>query len=198
MNSSDSIVKKYTKLVVKYGLSYRTLDWGSQQSQQLRFKILSEIAPLEGTSILDVGCGLCDFYQYLLNQGINVDYHGIDITPNMVKKAQQRFPDADIELKNIVSSSDSQNYDYVVASGIFYLLPSTRHVEDIIKAMFSVARLGVAFNSLSDWGGDVEEGELVLTPEKTVSYCKNMTKLISLRHEYMPHDFTMFLYKEMV
>ncbi len=198
MNPSDSIVEKYTKLVGKYGLSYRTLDWGSQKSQQLRFKILSEIAPLEGTSVLDVGCGLCDFYEYLQNKGINANYYGIDITPNMVKKAQQRFPGVTIELKDIVLSNDLPSFDYVVASGIFYLLPSVRHVEDIIKAMFSVARLGVAFNSLSDWGGEGEKGELVLTPEKTVTYCKSMTKQISLRHDYMPHDFTMFLYKEMV
>src|SRR5688572_31025014 len=55
----------YDALVARHGLSHKALDWGSRDSQELRFSVLAAIADLRGCSVLDVGCGLADFCAFL-------------------------------------------------------------------------------------------------------------------------------------
>lgn len=193
------IADKYSKLLEKHGTSHRSIDWGSRESQYLRFKILCEIGDLQGKRILDVGCGLCDFYQYLIEQDIDVEYYGIDITQKMVDKARERFGDLHIELRDIVKQPLAEKYDYVFSSGIFYLLPEESHVEELISTMHHVANIGLAFNSLSSWGPHKEKAELYLNPYETIKYChQHLSNRVVLRHDYMPHDFTVYLYKPIV
>lgn len=87
----------YSALVEKYGINVKSLDWGSRESQELRFKILSQLTDLNAKSILDVGCGLGDLYGWLEKNNIKTNYKGIDITPKMIEKAKERFINTDFE-----------------------------------------------------------------------------------------------------
>ena len=59
----------FSELNGKYGVDARALDWGSRESQQLRFKVLSEVRMPASASILDVGCGQGDLYLWLQREG---------------------------------------------------------------------------------------------------------------------------------
>jgi hypothetical protein len=34
------------------------------------------------------------------------------------------------------------------------------------------------------------------SPEEMFGYAKSLTKFVRLRHDYLPHHFTLYLYKE--
>lgn len=191
----------YTRLIGRYGIDPRALDWGGPESQRLRFAVLAGIGPLEGATILDVGCGQGDFYGWLLETGVRVDYHGIDITPGMVETARDRFPGGRFEVRNPLESPlDEGSYDYVFASGVFYLRQHEplAFLRRIVEAMFAGCRSGIAFNSLSAWAPQKDEGEFYADPLDVLAYCRALSPRMVLRHDYHPRDFSILLYKDLV
>jgi ubiquinone/menaquinone biosynthesis C-methylase UbiE len=196
---NKTVVAKYSRLLSRYHLECRALDWGSRESQELRFAILCQIGPLSGSSVLDVGCGLADFYHYLQAQGIEVEYTGYDLTPAMIDAARRRFPKIRLEVRDLMATADtSSRFDYVVASGIFYLrrIEPQAYLETMVRQMFGLCRRGVAFNTLSAAASRQQSGEFYAQPGETLTRCLKITPRVVLRHDYLPHDFTVYLYRE--
>src|SRR5262245_18456396 len=98
----ESTVAYFTRLVERHGTDPRALDWGSRESQRLRFAVLAGVGPLGGASVLDVGCGQGDLLDWLRESGIDAQYAGVDITPPMVEVARRRFPGASFEVRNLL------------------------------------------------------------------------------------------------
>ena len=44
----SSTANRFSQLFIEHGVSHKSLNWGSREGQQLRFKILAEIGDLEG------------------------------------------------------------------------------------------------------------------------------------------------------
>ena len=121
-NDNERNIKFYSSLIKKFGHNYNSLNWGSEKSQIKRFEVLASIGIKSNDKILDVGCGLSDFYSWLEKNIPSVDYHGIDLTFEMVKGSKKKYPHLLIENKTIFEiTANDPIYDYVVASGIFYL-----------------------------------------------------------------------------
>lgn len=188
----------YEGLLAQHGISHRSLNWGTVVSQQRRFRALADLADLNGTSVLDVGCGLGDFWVWLSSRQVPVDYTGIDLTPAMVEKARERLPARRFIVATPESMPDVELFDYVVASGIFYLqtIEPEQYFRSTITQMFALARRGIAFNSLSTWAAQVDAGEFYADPLRTVEFCRTLSPWVVLRHDYLPHDFTVYIYKE--
>lgn len=190
----------FTDLVKKHGSNYKSVNWGSIDSQELRFKKLIEIGNLEKKSILDVGCGIGDMFSYIQKNKINLEYCGVDITPKMIELCKERFPQNKNQFKCmdiLTLDNASIQYDYVLASGIFYLL-----IEDpldialeLIHKMFTFSRKGLAFNSLSSWSKKLEDTEFYMDPIELLQRLKNYYSKIVFVHNYHPSDFTIYLYK---
>jgi ubiquinone/menaquinone biosynthesis C-methylase UbiE len=189
----------YANLVRKHGLAPQALDWGSRQSQELRFQVLTGIANLSGASVLDVGCGLADLLAYLQTQGVDVQYKGIDLNAEGIVLARQRFPQHTFEVGNLLEERLAEaSFDYVFASGIFYLrqVQPVPFLDAMVRAMFGLCRRGVAFNTLSTRAACREAGEFYADPHKVLDLCWQLTPRVVLRHDYLPHDFTVYLYKD--
>lgn len=189
----------YTRRYEQYGDSYKTLDWGNQEGQWLRFKILAEIGDISNSSILDVGCGLGHFVDWLEEQQITAQYTGLDLTSTLVTAAQKRHPHhqfitGDIQSEQILQD---QSFDYVFASGVF----STYHKnafgfqKSIINRLWSFSQCGIAFNSLSVWAENKEAGEYYADPFIVADFCRLISPWVVLRHDYHPRDFTIYLTK---
>ena len=189
----------YDALVARHGLSHKALDWGSRDSQELRFSVLAAIADLRGRSVLDVGCGLADFCEFLRARGIEVDYTGVDLSPAMVAKAAERFPGVRLVAGNILECElPAQGYDYVLASGIFTFLRGAEAEATawrLIERLHGLARRACGFNSLSTWARERDPGEFQLDPAATLARCRELGEGVVLRHDYLAHDFTVYLYK---
>lgn len=195
--SNDDLenIHRYSDLHRKYGNDYRALNWGSKESQQKRFQVLAEIGISSGDSILDVGCGFGDFYDWLNSYFVNITYSGIDITPTMVEAASRRYPGISFQKCDIFDLPIDRKFDYIVASGIFVYREQDpeRYMFETIETMWKLAKKGVAFNSLSCWSENKEENEYYADPLNILSFCKKFTRYIVLRHDYHPGDFTVYM-----
>jgi SAM-dependent methyltransferase len=195
---NQRIVDFYSGLLRKYDGEPRAVDWGSRDSQALRFSVLAQIGRLEGATVLDVGCGLGDLLDYFREKNLSVDYTGYDLTPEMIQSARRRFPQQRFETRDLLlDRQPSALFDYVLASGIFYL----RHTEPMlylatmVRRMFAACRKGVAFNTLSSMATEPTPGEFYAEPAQVLKACLGITPRVAIRHDYLPHDFTVYLYK---
>lgn len=64
-NNQSAQVGYYTRSVQAHGNSLQAVGWGSTESQETRFRVLTEIGLHPTSSILDVGCGMGGLYGYL-------------------------------------------------------------------------------------------------------------------------------------
>lgn len=194
-----NLISFYDKNVKEFkNDSIRSVAWGSRKSQEKRFEVLSQIADLKGKSVLDVGCGFGDFYDWLKRKYGAISYTGFDITPSMVEMAFKRHPDADFNVQNILElNKNFKSYDYVFASGIFNRKISKHEafITDTINKMFDLCRKGIAFNIMSIRADFMEREEYYADPGKLINICLSLSSKVILRHDYMPHDFTVCIYK---
>ncbi|MBS0185076.1 MAG: class I SAM-dependent methyltransferase [Proteobacteria bacterium] len=189
--------KNYTSKLNEYysdsynaSMDHKKVKWGSQESQFLRFKILSEISNLFfESSILDYGCGIGTFLEFLIQHHYSGSYTGYDILPSMLEIAQKKYKD-----HLFTSSIHRKSFDFVIASGIFTIADSKMMHEEIQK-MYQISQKGVAFNCLSSFASQQEKGEFYANPLKTLEFCFNLTPKVVLKHHYLPHDFTIYMYK---
>ncbi len=191
----------YEEALEKYGVDYRSLHWSSIRTQLARFEVLYDIGPYSGCSILDIGCGLGDFYQYLKERAEGFSYMGYDISPKMVESAEKRFPEAGFMVRDILESQpEPESFDYVVASGTFNIRVKEHDafLKDMISAMYRACKKGIGFNLLerrpNEWFNDGLYYSA--NPEEVISFCHTLSSLSEVKIGYLPDDFTIFLYKE--
>lgn len=121
-NHFDAIAGEYDRWKQRAHYYYRSLQ-----------QALSDLIP-PGSSVLEVGCGTGDVLASLQpSMGL-----GSDLSAEMVKRAQEKFPYLNF-VQNDISASPvtEQPYDYVVAADVF------EHVSDI-KAAFRNMRSSLA------------------------------------------------------
>jgi SAM-dependent methyltransferase len=188
----------YSDLVQRFGHDPRACDYGRAESQQAKFRVLSECTDFRGLSVLDVGCGFADFADFLAQRYEGVRYTGVDITPAMIEHARTRHPGVELEVGNLLDLDPTRQYDVVTANGIFYLLGDRAGelMRVFVQRMWDMARVGVAFNSLSAWAQDQEAGEFYADPAATLSFCRELTPRLTLRHDYHRRDFTVYMYRD--
>ena len=192
----DAIGAYYDRLVAEHGHSHRAADNGRAESQQIKFRVLSDVMPLAGKNVLDVGCGFADYADYLAQRFPGVGYTGVDLSQAMVNGAQRAHPGLAVRRLNILHD-DPGRFDVVTANGIFYLLGAQAPdlMRDLVARMFALCREAVAFNSLSTWAPDPEASEFYADPAETLAFCRTLTPRVTLRHDYHTRDFTVYLYR---
>lgn len=195
----NSLIMFYDKKVKRYGDEICSVAWGSRRSQRRRFEVLTQIADLNGASVLDIGCGLGDFYNWLIRRYKKICYTGIDITDSMIDIASSKYKKAKFEIKNILDLKRSSGfYDYVFASGIFNrkVQGHEKYVKSVIRHMFHLAKKGMAFNVMSSKADFKNMSEYYADAGEILDFCLTLSRKVILRHDYMTHDFTVYLYKD--
>lgn len=190
----DRLRRHYAPLVAQHGDSHRAVDWGSAQSQQKRFHVLLEAADHRHARILDVGCGVGHLVDHLQAHDFAGRYLGIDLVPEMTAAAARRHPGWEFRTVTAIGEAVDFAPDLVVASGLFTFADETM-LQDTVCALFATTRRAVAFNSLSNWMGGGEPGEFHADPVRVLEFCRTLTPRVVLRHDYLPHDFTIYLYR---
>lgn len=187
----------YMDLLTRHGsYSPKALSWNNEFTQFTRFKVLSEIGNLSDKSILDVGCGFGDLYFFLAQKFKNFSYLGIDIIPEMIGQAKIKYPKAKFKVSDL-DGIRSGRFDYVLASGILSLkiLNYRKRYFREIEKMFSACRAGVAFNMLNYEGHPDNETFIAWKKEEVRDFCRILTSKVKLIDDYLPQDFTVYLYR---
>ena len=196
-NEQTSTATHYRQLLAEHGDSFKALNWGSEAGQLLRFEILAGVGDLRGSAVLDVGCGLAHFADWLERRGIGVDYTGLDLVPALLEAAATRRPDLRLVQGSILDSDvlQGERFDYVFASGVFATYEAG--AESVLRAsvarMWELARKGVAFNALSAQASDREPGEYHADPVAVLAFCRTLAPRAQLIEGYHPRDFTIHL-----
>ncbi len=129
--------------------SFGALGWKSMESQTKRFEVIASAWNLNGTSILDVGCGYGDLKEYLDQRFTGFHYTGIDQQPEFIAEAKQIYINSPHTyfFQTDFNQADFPKVDYVVASGsLSYRSANTHFVNEMIAKMYSTAHCGIAFN----------------------------------------------------
>ena len=189
------IVQYYQGLLNDHGPSTLVADASTIENQRIRYEVLAEMADYNGKSILDVGCGLGWFAEYLSWKFVNVKYTGVDISPLLIEQAQKLYPHQQFMCADIVEDQ-LPNHDIVVCNGIFYLLQWTpyKYMFDIIRRGYEIANEAVLFTSLN--GHDVShKGEFWARPDLVLGFVMDLCPKVVLRADYLPQDFACVLRK---
>ena len=198
--AKDEIVKDFfNKLVEKHGYSPKSLAYSGEKSQKIKFNIVTEVGIEDNCSVLDVGCGFGDYFNYLKQQGIkNVKYCGIDISNKIVDFAKEKNSLVNVIQGNVLDLSDDEKYDYVISLGFNCVKTGTNWetLTQVLDKMWKLSKKGIAYNAVSTFSETSPRKIYFVSPAKVIDYIMtNLTYKVVFRHDYMPHDFTIFAYK---
>ena len=191
----------HNKMKSEHGFSPKAL-WGSKNSQEIRFDILTKcILPTdEKIKVLDVGSGLGHLYGYLLEKGFDIDYTGLEINKEFVEQSQKTFPDGKFILGDI-DQLDLQNtmYDYCFASGIYNLGIKRETQEAFVndfKSIIKATRLAYGVNFLSSKSQNQDSISVYHDPCDIIALIQDqITNNYEVFHNYLSNDFTITIYK---
>lgn len=188
--------ERYGGRLEKLGPVIRTLGWDTKENQWKRFAGGVELLDLTGKSIVDIGCGLGDFFEFLKEKNIKIaSYTGIDISEGLISAAQKKHPDGAFECRNILlTHSKTKLADVGFAFGVFNFnfkeKPNNyEYAQDFIKNAYSLCKEALVVDMLSDCiFGDYPKEDFVFyyKPEKILKFALTLTDNVILRHDSQP------------
>lgn len=207
------IINHYEKCFKKFGDTARGVDWTKEDQVDIRYQVMLEITnfykkPYDNKkkiSILDFGCGLSHFYEYLNKNDLNhIDYTGLEISKIFFEESKKKYP------KNIYIYGDilkddnllNKTYDYIISNGVFTEKKNLTYdymfdyLEKMIVSMFKSCTKGMAFNLMSkqvDW--EVETLFHVPIDDIANLLTKKITRNFIVRNDYGLYEYTVYVYK---
>ena len=199
MSKKKEIGRHYEPRLRQLTESFEILDWASRSSQEARFAVLVDNVDLPGKSLLDVGCGLGDLWDYLRRRRIACEYLGVDILETMVQAARVRHPEARFEQADIFSHDlfEPGSFDTVFCSGAFNLNlgNNLEFLPQAIARMCRLARRHVVFNLLHRRATAEADKYFYHDPDHVRSLLTSPTCQVRIIDNYLPNDFTVICLK---
>ena len=193
-----SVQDYYDKAAKQFGNSIDAVGWFSTDSQVIRFRQFLELGDLSNSTVLDVGSGLGDFFDFISFQSPS-QYLGIDVSSQMIKLASKRYPSATFLHTDIFNLSDARRFDYVISSGI-YSLKHDRPLDFLamhLHQCWQRATKGIGFNLLSATTDKENQDPTFhyyhIRP--VLNLCQTLSQSVVLIDDYLPNDFTVLLTK---
>jgi SAM-dependent methyltransferase len=183
MSNYLKIAQHYNDCFKKHGDNHLGVDWPKLEDTLIRHEIMWEMLKNKHKySLLDFGCGLGHFYQFLKGkeEHWNFSYFGLDINPEMIKECKEKFPECKFDSFDI-NNEDSgefqfyqlQKFDYIICNGVFTIKKDLAQEEmmfymlDVLDKLWKKCKRGLTFNTMStnvDWKRDdlfhVDLGEM--------------------------------------
>ena len=105
----------------------KTFGHPAQGSKLILLDILAKISNLQGNpSVLDLGCGNGQLYEYFKSHGLTCEYTGIDFSEILLSVARSRNPEAKFIKGDInqLSTLVNKKFDYIIYSHVIEMLES--------------------------------------------------------------------------
>lgn len=187
----------YNKRFDRHGRDIKTVGWGSEQSQRLRFEVLLRGLDPKGKTILDVGCGLGDLIPFLEQQtGGEFNYIGIDIAEKLIGDACETYGNDRREFYvGDIFSVDLRQVDIAVLSGaLSFKMPGIEeYAHETVKRMFELSREAACLNFLTKYVDFELEKNQHYQPELIFSNAMRISRRVNLFHDYPLYEFTVQL-----
>ncbi len=205
MDKKDKIIKEveayYSSRIKEHGATPKGVDWNSEESQHLRFKQLLKIISEEEVnfSILDYGCGFGSMYSFMKANYSSFDFHGFDISSEMISEAKRLHP-----LATWTTALEEHSFDFVVASGIFNVRLKNKdedwkkYILETLQTMNRISKKGFSFNILTSYSDKeyMRDYLFYADPAFFFDYCKKEFSLkVALLHDYPLYEFSILVRK---
>ncbi|MDH5258037.1 MAG: class I SAM-dependent methyltransferase [Gammaproteobacteria bacterium] len=198
----ERIIKRHHHSIWMHGKSPQALYWENSEVQQLRFDVLLGCGVSEGDSVLDVGCGFADLYRHMQNNGIDVDYTGLDLSPDMIDKAKEITPTLKLVQGDLFDfDPPEQGYDWVLLSGALNepLQDEGRYLSVMIPRLYACCKKGLAFNLLNADHNWPARDLYMLQPYKpgeVLAQLNALSPYVTHRTDYMEVDASYFIWRD--
>jgi SAM-dependent methyltransferase len=200
-----TIFKFYEQCFDKHGDNHLGVDWTKGDDVNKRYKVMLEVIrdADKYVSVLDFGCGLSHMYQYILDNSMNIEYEGLDISEKFVGKSKEKYPLITYYQMDLLDDDSLlPNFDYIIMNGVFTEKLGLCDVQmfdflcSLIKIVFKHVQVGMAFNVMSpvvDWTCD---NLFYLSVDKILRFvCLNLSRNVVIRHDYGLYEYTVYVYK---
>jgi SAM-dependent methyltransferase len=200
----DLLSEHYNVLAETYGYSPHAVQQSSYETQERRLQILLEGFDFKHKKILDFGCGTGHLLRLLQQQGFSGEYVGYDISAGLIALARENNVGGRFELRNIFEQPPEEKFDLIFISGVFNndIGQNETFMQNVLKRLFDVTEVGMAFNCLSTYVDFKSEGLYYFDPCKVFAFCKQeLTPSVNLRHDYeikpgvVPFEFSCYVFK---
>jgi SAM-dependent methyltransferase len=157
-------------------------------------------------TIVDLGCGLGHFYEFLRDHGAGHDfrYVGIDLSADHLAICRAKYPGVDFRQADVLVNPDQlPQCDYVVMNGLFNYRGETtqdemvKYFHAMLQAVWPRCSRGMAFNVMSrlvDW----ERQDLFhLSFDEVATFVwGGLSRHVAIRQDYAMYEFTTYVYRE--
>ena len=210
MDPADKIRRHYRPRIQPGRAHHDILDWAAEETQEVRFDVLTRCVDLQDKSLLDVGCGLGDLCTFLLRRRIHVDYCGVDLVEEMLLKAASHHPARQFACVDVfgLSRADSlevlgrkpnELFDVVFCSGTLNLNlgNNMEFLPRSLRSMYELAGETLVVNFLANKGYSSDPTYFNYSPLVVTKLVGNLfpDAAVDLRDTYLPNDFTLAIRK---
>ena len=193
----------WNELADKNGEDITSLSWPNIKRQELSFEAFYNSTNLNNTKILDIGCGFCDFFYYLKNKNVNVDYTGIDISDKIIDIAKSIKRNEEI-LDNIKLidfldiNYNVDDIDYIIICGTFNANYGNNweFISKTIDKAFKCCNKGVIFTLITTYVDYKEDYLFYTEPSKILNLCKKYTPYVNIINDYNKYEYLVSMYKK--
>jgi len=201
----DQIRKHYEPRIDKKSESYHILDWGSAESQTIRFQILlnhlqqnQATKQSQNTTLLDVGCGLTDLCTFLEQHKHPINYTGVDICFDLICEAHRRHPTRPLLYADIFADNpfNPNSFDITYCSGIFNLNlgNNLQFLSKAIPTLLQLSSKNVIINLLHQRVDYHYKHCFYYQPNQILKLIPKQHK-VEIIDDYLENDFTIIIHK---
>lgn len=200
----NGIENYYSDRIRRFGPTPQGVDWNGEEGQLIRFEQLAKIIePHSSFSLNDLGTGYGAFFDFLLKKYDKFSFCGIDLSAEMISRAQERNKNHP-QSRFIIAERPDNTADYSVASGVFNVKQNCpedvwkSYVIDCIQILNESSRKGFSFNCLTKYSDLSKRRDHLFyaDPCELFDFCKvNYSKNIALLHDYGLFEFTILVRK---
>ena len=210
VNPAAAIIARYDADLDEYGDSFRGVGWTSQDHTNRRYRVMLDLIRGDAVlplTLLDFGCGLSHFYEFIEAGGIEgVVYSGLDLSERMVETSRRKHPHLTYYVVDVLDDPEAlPEFDYVVMNGVFTIRPGQTYdqmlayFKQVLRIVYPKARAGLAVNFMSkqvDW----ERDDLFHLPmdDLALFLAREISRHFVIRHDYGLYEYTAYVYREPV
>ena len=127
----------------------RAASWDDELvvDSQVINRILDEGGVKQGSRVLDVASGTGILFEYYKERGVS-SILGIDISPEMVKRAREKYPDINVICADAGKHGFSEDFDTVMIHNAFpHFSEPDKVISNLLTALKKGGRLTVAHSA---------------------------------------------------
>ena len=182
-------------------MKYSPTPVGYNTTSEQRYLMQNLLVGFYNASILDIGCGRADLYDFIVNfyPDLNFTYNAIDHNPVMIDLAKEKYG---VECQiGAFESAKLTKSEWVVANGVFTQRRCETEDEDLRKLfedvdiLYQTATNTVAFNLLNPINNTHHEGFFYVHPGLVLDMLIEKYQNVVLRNNYSKDVYTVQIYK---